>query len=116
MIDFHFWEPGFFSELKDNIECKWEGKGARTANILIPKKDPIDTIKKIKHTAILFIAGDSDWIIKPRHSKKLYAAASEPKKIIIIEGGEHAEFLIKKDPQGLADLITDWFAQTIRRD
>lgn len=113
MIDFHFWEPGMFVDLKDNIECKWEGKGARICSILLPKKDPINTIKNIRHTSLLFITGDKDWVIKDRHSKMLYAASPEPKKLEIIKGGGHAERLIQTDPDGMKDLILSWFADTI---
>lgn len=114
MIDFHFWEPEMFADLKDNIECKWEGKGALTCSILMPKKDPINTIKNIKHTPILFIAGDKDWVIKDHHSKELYAAAAEPKRLEIIKGGGHAERLIQKDTKMMRDLILGWFAETIK--
>lgn len=114
MIDFHFWEPEMFVDLKDNIECKWEGKGARACSILLHKKDPIDNIKNIKHAALLFISGDRDWVVKDRHSKMLYAAASEPKKLKIIKGGGHAERLIQSDPEGMKNLILGWFADTIK--
>lgn len=113
MVDFHFWEPGMFSDLKDNIECNWEGKGARSANIFMPKNDPIDAIRKIRHTAVLFITGDGDWVVKDRHSKKLYIAANEPKRLEIIKRGGHAERLIQKDPQRMKDLILEWFAKTL---
>jgi pimeloyl-ACP methyl ester carboxylesterase len=114
MIDFHFWEPEMFVDLKDNIECKWEGKGARACNILLPKKDPIDTIKNIKHAAILLIAGDKDWVIKDHHSKMLYTVATEPKKLEIIKGGGHAERLIQAYPQKMKDLILGWLSETIK--
>ena len=114
MIDFHFWEPEMFADLKDNIDCKWEGKGALTCSILLPKKDPIDTIRNIGHTAILFIAGDKDWVIKDRHSKMLYSAASEPKRLEIIKGGGHAERLIQRYPLRMKDLILGWFTETIK--
>jgi len=112
-IDFCFWEPGIFSDLKDNIDCKWEGKGARSGNIFLSKKDPIDAIGRIKHTAILFIHGDNDWVIKERHSKKLYAAANTYKEIEIIKGGLHAERLVQFHHDTVKKLILDWFAKTL---
>ena len=114
MIDFRFWEPGMFADLKDNIECGWEGKGARAGNIFLEKNNAIDTIGRVKKTAILFIHGDNDWVIKDRHSRKLYDAFNGEKKLEIIKGGLHAERLIQYDPEGMKRLILDWFFKTLR--
>lgn len=114
MIDFHFWESGMFSDLKDNIECKWEGKGVRAGSMFYLKKDPIDSIKTVSNTAILFIHGDKDWIIDERHSKKLYdAAASGTKKLEVIKGGLHAERILQSCPEKVQKLILDWFSETL---
>ena len=114
-INFHFWEPGMLADLKDNIDSKWKGKGARTASIFNPKQKPIDTITSVKNTPILFIHGDMDWIIKEYHSKKLYDAATTYKKIEIIENGFHAERLIQFYPDRMSKLILDWFRETLNR-
>lgn len=114
MIDFHFWEPGMLADLKDNIECGWEGKGARSDNPFLGKADPIDTVGGIKDTSILFIHGDKDWVIKDRHSRKLYDTAHVEKRLEIIKGGLHAERLIQADPEGMKKLILDWFLKTMR--
>jgi pimeloyl-ACP methyl ester carboxylesterase len=114
MIDFHFWEPGMLSDLKDNIECGWEGKGARTGNMFLKKNDPIDMVGRIKKTPILFVHGDNDWVIKDRHSKRLYEATLTEKRLEIIKGGLHAERLIQFDPDGMKKLILDWFSRTLK--
>lgn len=114
-INFHFWEPGMLADLKDNIDSKWEGKGARTTNIFIPKQKPINTITSIKHTPMLFIHGDKDWVIKEYHSKKLYDAAPAYKRIEIIEDGFHAERLIQFYPDRMSKLILNWFQETFNR-
>jgi Predicted hydrolases or acyltransferases (alpha/beta hydrolase superfamily) len=112
-INYHFWEPGMWSDLKDNMECEWEGKGARVASLLIPKPKPIENIAKIKNTPILFIHGDKDWVIKDSHSKKLYEAAKTHKRLEIIKKGLHAERLIQQYPEKMKDLIGGWFADTL---
>ena len=101
------------SDLKENIDCNWEGKGARMGSLFIPKPKPIKNIGKIKNTAILFIHGDSDWVIKENHSKELYEAARTFKKLEIIKGGLHAERLIQQYPHRLRDLILGWFSNTV---
>lgn len=113
-IDYHFWKPEMFSDLKDNIECNWEGKGARTTHIFKRKPKTIRKIAKIKRVPILFIHGDKDWVIKAYHSQKLYDAAITYKKIEIIKGGLHAERLIQLCPDKMKSLILNWFAKTLK--
>ena len=114
-INFHFWEPGMLVDLKDNIDSKWEGKGARATHIFTPKQKPIKTITSIKDTPMFFIHGDKDWVIREYHSKKLYDAAPTYKKIEIIENGYHAERLIQFYPDKMSKLILDWFQETFNR-
>ncbi|NQT22402.1 MAG: alpha/beta hydrolase [Candidatus Omnitrophica bacterium] len=114
MINFHFWKLGMFSDLMDNINCKWEGKGARTDHILIPKEKPIKIICEIKDVPILFIHGEKDWVVKDLHSRKLYDATVSKKKIEIIKGGLHAERLIQYQPDRIQELMLDWFKDTLK--
>jgi pimeloyl-ACP methyl ester carboxylesterase len=110
-INFNFWEPGMFADLKDNIDCKWEGKGAKFGWMFGPKPDPLEEIRKIKNTPILFIHGGSDWVIKDRQSRRLYNAATGKKDIMVIKGGYHAERLIQQHPEMMKDLILGWFKE-----
>ena len=112
-IDCHFWELGMFTDLKDNFACGWEGKGARASSIFMPKENPIDTITRIKHTPILFIHGDKDWLVKDHHSRELYAAAPGYKEIDIIKNGFHSERLIEFHEETMRKLITEWFSKTL---
>jgi hypothetical protein len=104
-----------FSDLVDNITCGWEGKGARTASFFIPKDAPIDNMGRIKNSSILFIHGDDDWVVKDRHSRKLYNASVCNKAIEIIKGGLHAERLIQHNADKIKGLILGWFAKTLAR-
>ncbi|MBL7157243.1 MAG: alpha/beta hydrolase [Candidatus Omnitrophica bacterium] len=115
-IDFHFWELGMFDDLFDNISCGWEGKGAKTTNKFKPEITPIESIKKIKSTPMLFIHGKNDWVVKRKHSEELFAAANEPKKLVIIKKDAHAERLIQKRYEEMRELILGWFGDTMRGD
>ncbi|MFH1062291.1 MAG: alpha/beta hydrolase [Candidatus Omnitrophota bacterium] len=48
-------------------------------------------VSDIALAPIYFINGEKDWIIKPEHSKKLFAKARDPKKLLIVEQAGHAE-------------------------
>lgn len=115
MIDFHFWEPAMFADLKDNIDCKWQGKGARISNPFLRKDQPVDSIRNIHNASILFIQGKMDWVIKERHAKKLYDAADGAKnrRVKIVENGMHAERMIQQYPDKLSRLISNWFMETL---
>ncbi|MCP4648495.1 MAG: alpha/beta hydrolase [PVC group bacterium] len=112
-INYHFWEPEVISDLKDNIDCAWEGKGARVDSLFIPKPKPITQIKRITETPILLIHGTRDWIIKDYHSQKLFDAAPGEKKIELIKGGLHAERLIQQYPERMKRLILGWLKKTM---
>ena len=114
MVDFHFWEPEMFSDLQDNIESKWQGKGARTTHIFMHKEKPIENIKLIKDTPMLFIHGDKDWVIKDKHSRRLYDTTNTKKKLEIIEGGLHSERLVQFHFEKMQKLILDWFSETLK--
>lgn len=113
-INYHFWEPEMFSDLKANLECNWEGKGARIDHVFMDKERPIDRIGAIKNTAMLFIHGAKDWVIKDYHSKKLYNSAAVPEKELkIFNDGLHAERLIEQYPDRIKEMVTDWFKRTL---
>ena len=114
-IDFRFWEPAMLSDLFDNIACGWQGKGARFGNLFLAKTRPIDSIGRIQDASILFIHGERDWIVKPRHSRKLYDAATCPRKLEIIPGGLHAERLVQCRYDQMKQMILDWFSQTLKK-
>jgi hypothetical protein len=44
------------------------------------------------------------------HSRRLYAAAPEPKRLEIIESGSHAEALFRDDPQRFTRIVHEWMA------
>ena len=115
-INYHFWEPEMFSDLKDNFECGWEGKGARTGNMFLRKPRPLTQIELIKDIPIMFIHGTKDWIIKDHHSRALfnaYDAAADTKKLVLIKDGLHAERLIQRNKDSMEELILGWFRKTL---
>lgn len=113
-INYHFWEPEMFSDLKANMDCNWEGKGAKIDHVFMDKERPIDSVGRIKDSSILFIHGAKDWVIKDYHSKKLYDSATVyEKRLEIFNDGLHAERLIEQYPDRMKELVSEWFDRTL---
>jgi pimeloyl-ACP methyl ester carboxylesterase len=109
-IDFKFWTP---EAIRTGMQGLESGAGCRPGSLLLKKERPIENVQKLKSVPILFIHGTRDVIVGVEHSRRLYAAASEPKRLEIIEGGSHAEALFRDDPQGFSDLVSSWYAWTL---
>ncbi len=50
-----------------------------------------ESLKKVAHigSPLLVVHGDNDSLIKPALGRKLFEAAQEPKKFVLVEGGSH---------------------------
>jgi len=111
-IDYHFWDLDIENDIFYNIGEGGKGKGIRPGPFWLDKKKPIDLVGKLT-CPVLYIHGDKDWVISPRHSKKLYEKTASKKKIVIIKKGSHAEYLLRKNSKEVINLIKEWFQQTI---
>ncbi|MCQ9207958.1 MAG: lysophospholipase [Omnitrophica bacterium] len=80
----------------------------RIGDIGAGKISPIDVIDRISPIPLLIIHGDKDPIIFKRHAQALYNKAKEPKKIIIIKKGLHAEDLYRQNPKAFVNLCISW--------
>ncbi|MBF0531878.1 MAG: alpha/beta hydrolase [Candidatus Omnitrophica bacterium] len=107
-IDYHFWEPGMWEDLKLNLGHKGRGKGVRPGNPFSPKTSPINIVDKIAPRPVLFIHGSDDWLIHVHHSRELFEKAKQPKQIEIIEKGGHAEKLFDDQPDVFLKICLDW--------
>ena len=82
-------------------------------NPFLKKIRPIDIVDQISPTPILFIHGEKDWLIHPKHSRKLFEKAKERKALNIIEGGGHAERLFDMFPDQFENACVKWFQETL---
>lgn len=71
------------------------------------KTRPIDTVDKLKCPA-LFIAGDKDPTVSPKHTKALYDKAVCKKRYELFENCCHAEDLFIQDRKKFVRVCTDW--------
>lgn len=112
-IDFHFWELEMFADLKLNMGFKGKGKGVLPGNPFMKKVRPIDIVDRISPTPVMFIHGEKDWLIKPRHSRKLFKQALAPKRMEMIADAGHAEKIFDSSPDDFLKLCLEWFGQTL---
>jgi len=112
-IDFHFWKLDFENDILFGLLGKGaKGKGVRPGPFWLQKDKPIDFVKHLR-IPILYIHGDSDWLIKPSHSENLFTKTQSKKHLVLIKKGPHAEYLIRKNKEEIVKLIRDWFNETL---
>lgn len=109
-IEFKFWTP---EAMRTGVMGLEPGAGCRPGNPLLKKERPIERIRGIRRIPILLVHGTRDVIIGVEHSRRLYAAAAEPKRLEIIQDGSHAEALFRDEPERFIRLVNAWWAETL---
>lgn len=112
-IDYHFWKPSMLSDLMLNLGFKAKGKGIRPSHPWGRKIAPIDIVERIAPRPVLFLHGEEDWLINVSHGRKLFAKAGEPKKLVILKKGGHAETMFDQDPEGFMTPCLEWLTHTL---
>lgn len=104
-IEFAWWTP---EAMRTGVQGCERGAGCRPGNLFLKKDRPIDHVGHLAPLPTLFIHGTRDVIVGVEHSRRLYAAAQEPKRLEIIDGGSHAEALFRDDPRRFLALVNGW--------
>lgn len=104
-IEFKFWTP---EAIRTGWESLGKGIGCRPGNPCLPKQRPVESVAQLSGLPLLFVHGTNDVIVGVEHSRRLFAAASEPKRLELIDGGGHAEVLFRRDPEGFVRLVSQW--------
>jgi uncharacterized protein len=61
---------------------------------------------------VLVVAGDRDSIVPPEQSRRLYDAAPEPKRFVLIPGADHNDLALLAGP-ALLDEVTGFLGSTV---
>ena len=109
-VEFKWWTPEAMRTGLDGLE---PGAGCRPGSVWLKKERPLDHVARLSPMPVLFVHGTRDAIVGVEHSRRLYAAASEPKRLEIIEGGSHAEALFRDDPEGFMRVVSEWLSATL---
>ena len=112
-IDYRFWQLNVKNDIFYNLFGKGrQGKGVRPGPFWFKKEKPLELVKKI-NPPIFYIHGDADWVIRYRHSEELYKNTRALKRLSIIKGGPHAEYLFLEHKDEMLRLIRGWFQETL---
>ena len=115
-IEYHFWDLDVENDVIYNMIGDGRfGKGVRPGPFWLKKDKPINLVAQVK-APILFIHGEADWLIKPKHSQELFERAKSKKDIAIIKNGPHAEYLIRKNKEETVSLIRQWLEDTLEEE
>lgn len=109
-IEFRFWTP---EAIRTGLRGIEPGAGFRPGNPWAKKERPIDCIAGVSPVPVLLIHGTGDRTVLHRHSERLHRAAGEPKRLVLIEGGGHAEELFRQKPERFLPPVREWLRATL---
>lgn len=109
-IEFKWWTP---EAMRTGVAGFEPGRGCRPGSLWLDKPRPIEHVARLSPMPVWFVHGTRDVIVGVEHSRRLHAAAAEPKRLEIIEGGSHAESLFRDDPVRFLAILTAWTASTL---
>ena len=66
------------------------------------RPDATAIVPAISPTPLLIAHGTRDWLLGTHHAEDLYARAGQPKSLLLVEGGSHAEGMMIAHPEQLA--------------
>jgi uncharacterized protein len=78
---------------------------------LLPRHDPGRVMHRIAPTPLLIVHGGDDWLVSPAHARRLYARAGEPRELVLLPRGLHAEYILADDPESLLAPLRAFFAR-----
>lgn len=80
---------------------------------LFRRDNPGRLIHRIAPVPLLIAHGTADWLVSIRHADLLFARAGEPKTLVRVEGGLHAETMLLDDPEPLLEPLSAFLAKSL---
>jgi fermentation-respiration switch protein FrsA (DUF1100 family) len=84
----------------------------RRTRLALPLRPPPSlarVVDRIAPTPLLIAHGSADWLIPPAHARALFARAGEPKSLVMIDRGLHAENILVDEPEPLYRALEAFF-------
>jgi pimeloyl-ACP methyl ester carboxylesterase len=107
LLDHNFLTAG----LLRSAPLMWRRRRRRTrvAVSLRPPPSLARVVDRIAPTPLLIAHGGADWLIPPSHAHALFAGAGEPKSLVLIDRGLHAENILVDEPEPLFAALEEFF-------
>jgi uncharacterized protein len=70
---------------------------------------PSRLVGQIAPRPLLVVHGTDDWLVPASHARRLHAAAGEPKQLVLVERGLHAETMLADEPEPLLATLAAFF-------
>ncbi|MGQ4617011.1 alpha/beta fold hydrolase [Nocardia sp. R7R-8] len=80
---------------------------------LVPNAYPNERRIRTLRAPVLIMHGDQDELLPLRHAQRLYAAAPEPRRLVVFPGAGHND-LIVVGGSAWSDLVRDWAGARVR--
>jgi pimeloyl-ACP methyl ester carboxylesterase len=108
ILDHNFLTPGLLRSVKPMARRR--RRPTRIAPRLLPPRPSASRlIARIAPRPLLIVHGADDWLIPPKHARRLFDKAGEPKTLVLIEHGLHAENMLADDPEALLGPLVTFF-------
>lgn len=113
-VDYRFWEKGMRRDFVYTLLTPEgrRGKGVRPGFLWGRRDRAIEKIGEVR-VPVLFVHGTDDWVVKPGHSRRLFDAAREPKELKLIQGGPHAEYLLRDCREEFLQVLKSWLERVV---
>lgn len=81
----------------------------------LPWRRPVPSrlISRVAPRPLLIVHGEDDWLIPPKHASRLFEAAREPRRLVRIPRGLHAENMLSVDPAPLLEALESFVADVL---
>jgi pimeloyl-ACP methyl ester carboxylesterase len=97
----------------------WMAKRVRRFTRLKPTlpgpRSPSGLVDRIAPVPLLVVHGEDDFLIPPKHARELYDRAGEPKSLLMLPRGLHAENILAADPEPLLEGLGAFFRDRLLR-
>jgi len=112
MLDHSFVGRGLVRQLP--LMLRRKRRAARLFPVPIGQRAvPLELVGGIAPVPLLVAHGTADWLIHAKHARWLHARAGEPKELLLVEGGLHAEYMIAADPEPLLQPLASFFERRL---
>jgi pimeloyl-ACP methyl ester carboxylesterase len=75
---------------------------------------PSQLVGDIAPAPLLVVHGTDDWLIPADHARILFEHAAEPKRLLLLPGGLHAEYIVTAEPESLLAPLAAFFSEALR--